>query len=150
MALRALFRSGLRGAEDGVAPSAVLRVALPARATTSVSPSIASTRTSSPGSSGLAARVPDLSPQPHAAERRAADDHLPPLAEQPLGTGRDRVAAQEPDPEGDLSDLDHRRGEDGDHAPRGWEYEQPDDRQREQHPLKDAGLGAMSLSRKLL
>ena len=47
----------------------------------------------------LTARVPDLSPQPHAAERRAAVDHLSPLADEPLGTGRDRVAAQEPDPE---------------------------------------------------
>ena len=35
-----------------------------------------------------------------------------------LGLSLDWVAAQEPDPEEDLCDLDHRRSEDGDHAPR--------------------------------
>jgi hypothetical protein len=93
----------------------------------------------------VAARVPDLSPQPHAAERRAAHAHLAPLADQPLGTGPDRVAAQKPDLEQHLSHLDHRRGEDGDHAPRIREYEQPDDRQHEQHPPKDAASAATSL-----
>jgi hypothetical protein len=132
------------GAGDGVAPGAVLRVTGAGdherqpvdRLDTDLLAELERL---------LAARVPDLSPQPHAAERRAAHDHLPPLADQPLGTGPDRVAAQEPDPEKHLSHLDHRRGEDGDHPPRGWEYEQPDDRQHEQHPPKDAASGAMTL-----
>jgi hypothetical protein len=82
---------GRVGAEDGVAPSSVLRVAIPARATTSVSPSTASTRTSSPSSSGSSLRAFQISPRsrtrPTGAQRTITSPRSPTSPSAPVLTG---------------------------------------------------------------
>ena len=102
--------------------------------TTSVSPSTAAIRVVSPGSAAVCTpRAPDLAVDPDQALGRAALDHRGPLADQPLGPGRDAIAAQEADPEVHLRDLDQRRDRQQDQAPGLGQHEHADDREREQH-----------------
>src|SRR4051812_10847594 len=76
-----------------------------------------------------APRFPDLPSDANPA----GPDHLRALPQHPLGPGRDPVAAQEPDPQVDLADLDHQ-GATQEHEPeRAVEQEQARDRQRQEH-----------------